>query len=145
MYVIFTYIWLICMVNVGKYTLHGSYGVLRSYVAWRNRLGKKHVLLPGSLTAHPRILAKHQEEKIVFQSSFFRTALKINILLNFAHNSLEVWKKDHFPWENMGDGCRWTSRSSFRVYFVPLEVPKKRHERMPPAFWGMKSKDNSSP
>ena len=24
--VIFPYIWLICMVNVGKYTLHGSYG-----------------------------------------------------------------------------------------------------------------------
>jgi len=27
MYGIFTYIWLICMVNVGKYTIHGSYGV----------------------------------------------------------------------------------------------------------------------
>ena len=26
MYGIFTYIWLICMVNVGKYTIHGSYG-----------------------------------------------------------------------------------------------------------------------
>ena len=27
MYGIFTYIWLIFMVNVGKYTIHGSYGV----------------------------------------------------------------------------------------------------------------------
>ena len=30
MYGIFTYIWLIwliCMVNVGKYTIHGSYGI----------------------------------------------------------------------------------------------------------------------
>ena len=26
MYGIFTYIWLIFMVNVGKYTIHGSYG-----------------------------------------------------------------------------------------------------------------------
>ena len=26
MYGIFTYIWLICMVNVAKYTIHGSYG-----------------------------------------------------------------------------------------------------------------------
>ena len=26
MYGIFTYIWLISMVNVGKYTIHGSYG-----------------------------------------------------------------------------------------------------------------------
>ena len=26
MYGIFTYIWLICMVNVGKYTIHGWYG-----------------------------------------------------------------------------------------------------------------------
>ena len=26
MYGIFAYIWLICMVNVGKYTMHGSYG-----------------------------------------------------------------------------------------------------------------------
>ena len=26
MYGIFTYIWLICMVNLGKYTVHGSYG-----------------------------------------------------------------------------------------------------------------------
>ena len=28
MYGIFTYIWLIFMVNVGKYTIHGSYGYL---------------------------------------------------------------------------------------------------------------------
>ena len=27
MYGIFTYIWLICMVNVGKYTIHGWYGL----------------------------------------------------------------------------------------------------------------------
>ena len=27
-YGIFTYIWLIFMVNVGKYTIHGSYGIL---------------------------------------------------------------------------------------------------------------------
>ena len=27
MYGIFTYIWLISMVNVGKYTIHGSYGI----------------------------------------------------------------------------------------------------------------------
>ena len=27
MYGIFTYIWLICMVNVGKYTIHGCYGI----------------------------------------------------------------------------------------------------------------------
>ena len=27
MYGIFTYIWLICMVKVGKYTIHGSYGI----------------------------------------------------------------------------------------------------------------------
>ena len=27
MYGIFTYIWLICMVNVGKYTIHGWYGI----------------------------------------------------------------------------------------------------------------------
>ena len=28
MYGIFTYVWLISMVNVGKYTIHGSYGLL---------------------------------------------------------------------------------------------------------------------
>ena len=28
MYGIFTYIWLICMVNVGKYTIHGWYGYI---------------------------------------------------------------------------------------------------------------------
>ena len=27
MYGIYTYIWMICMVNVGKYTIHGSYGI----------------------------------------------------------------------------------------------------------------------
>ena len=27
MYGILTYIWLICMVNVGKYTIHGCYGI----------------------------------------------------------------------------------------------------------------------
>ncbi len=28
MYGIFTYIWLFFMVNVGKYTIHGSYGYM---------------------------------------------------------------------------------------------------------------------
>ena len=27
MYGMFTYIWLICMINVGEYTIHGSYGI----------------------------------------------------------------------------------------------------------------------
>ena len=27
MYGVFTYIWLICMVNVGKHTIHGCYGI----------------------------------------------------------------------------------------------------------------------
>ena len=68
------------MVNVGKYTLHGSHEVLRSYVAEGTGLEKnKHVLLPGSLTARPRKLAKHQEEKIVFQASFFRGKLAVNL------------------------------------------------------------------
>ena len=32
MYGIFTYIWLICMLHVGKYTMHGSYGYVVSNV-----------------------------------------------------------------------------------------------------------------
>ena len=32
MYGIFTYIWLILMVNVGKYTIHGWYGYLDLYI-----------------------------------------------------------------------------------------------------------------
>ena len=32
MYGIFTYIWLIFMVNVGVYTIHGSYGIGRSNI-----------------------------------------------------------------------------------------------------------------
>ena len=31
MHSIFTYIWLIFMVNVGKYTIHGSSGIHMSY------------------------------------------------------------------------------------------------------------------
>ena len=31
MYGIFTYIWLIFMVNVGKYAIHGSYGMEISF------------------------------------------------------------------------------------------------------------------
>ena len=31
MYVIFTYIWSIFMVNVGKYTIHGSFGIFMTY------------------------------------------------------------------------------------------------------------------
>ena len=37
MYGIFTYIWLIFMVNVGKYTIHGSYGYVnngKSDISW---------------------------------------------------------------------------------------------------------------
>ena len=38
MYGIFTYIWLIFRLNVGKYTIHGSYGILSL-----NRIGKAYV------------------------------------------------------------------------------------------------------
>ena len=38
MYGIFTYLWLIFMVNVGKYTLHGSYGLESLSVVYRSLL-----------------------------------------------------------------------------------------------------------
>ena len=38
MYGIFTYIWLIFMVNVGIYTIHGSYGVLFRPFLWYHAL-----------------------------------------------------------------------------------------------------------
>ena len=41
MYGIFTYIWLIFMINVGKYTIHGWYGKI--WACWR------HTPLPGGL------------------------------------------------------------------------------------------------
>ena len=31
-YIIYTYIWLIFTVNVGKYTIHGSYGIYHIYL-----------------------------------------------------------------------------------------------------------------
>ena len=37
MYGLFPYIWLIFMVNVGKYTVHGSYGLYRLDPASRKR------------------------------------------------------------------------------------------------------------
>ena len=56
MYGIFTYIWLIFMVNVGKYTIHGSYGYYKSLwiqVAARNarkgyNLGGLSIFLGGT-------------------------------------------------------------------------------------------------
>ena len=37
MHSMFTYIWLICMINVGKYTMHGSYGICNLFevFVWR--------------------------------------------------------------------------------------------------------------
>ena len=40
MYGIFTYIWLICMVNVGKYTIHGSYGLDQGTVAFHELIAE---------------------------------------------------------------------------------------------------------
>ena len=37
MYGIFTYIWLIFVVNVGKYTIHGSYGIYKLILSRRAR------------------------------------------------------------------------------------------------------------
>ncbi len=31
MYRIFTYIWFVFMVNIGKYTIHGCYGIQQNY------------------------------------------------------------------------------------------------------------------
>ena len=47
---IFTYIWLIFMVNVGKYTIHGSYGLCHRVVLSPLRRKKKQ---PTSLFADP--------------------------------------------------------------------------------------------
>ena len=52
MYSVFTYIWLIFMVNVGKYTIHGSYGyclcvVVSKIVYFHPYLGKISILTKG--------------------------------------------------------------------------------------------------
>ena len=46
MYDIFTYIWLIFMVNVGKYPIHGSYG----YYIFTKYVSFKYLTMPAPLS-----------------------------------------------------------------------------------------------
>ena len=48
MYGIFTYIWLIFMVNVGKYTIHGSSGI---YTIENEHVPKRGTISKGTIDA----------------------------------------------------------------------------------------------
>ena len=50
MHAIFTYIWLKVIVNVGKYTIHGSYGIVRSLIEINSSKHCRH--LPDTLIHH---------------------------------------------------------------------------------------------
>ena len=53
---IFTYIWLIFMVHVGKYTIHGSYGIQKQVLPSTNRRPQRISQLKKKLPAHSDII-----------------------------------------------------------------------------------------
>ena len=58
MYGMYTYIWLILMVNVGKHTIHGSYGVGKYY-------GKYHVQIRENRSpTFPRVFSGQKPSNI---------------------------------------------------------------------------------
>ena len=59
MYGIFTYIWLNFMVNVGKYTIHGSYG----FETVDLRRNKSHIIPPADLAIRQMALTKDSSQK----------------------------------------------------------------------------------
>ena len=90
MYGIFTYIWLIFMVNVGKYTIHGSYGILSSnlFCVW-------HVTFMLSITGlghHPRefscpvsfrrcnVLLPHQRSRAPLHRRWFSVSGRVPLM-----------------------------------------------------------------
>ena len=54
MYGIFTYIWLIFMVNVGKYTIHGSFGFGGSYRSMTQKYLERYFVLKVYYEHHIR-------------------------------------------------------------------------------------------
>ena len=76
MYGIYTYIWLISMVNVGKHTIHGSYGIWIRHVLYFFR----------HQVAHHRAISFHQGEGI---------GLSCWCQLGLSHRCLDKQKKRH--------------------------------------------------
>ena len=103
MYGIFTYIWLICMVNVGRYTIHWVSGYImilqddmwRSRQPWRHGKGRGNRVLgifgPPN-TNYPRS-----------PKSYSKNCLKVNHVLHRPHGSecKEHWQ--HFLHPALGD------------------------------------------
>ena len=73
MYGIFTYIWLKSMVNVGKYTIHGSYGVekrtLRKFKHRTLPIGSEESFTPPKTNMEPE--NEPLEEEIPIKNHHF--------------------------------------------------------------------------
>ena len=94
MYGIFTYIWLNFMVNVGKYTIHGSYG----YETWNSgwyllmvqKSGVKTSWGIGSFSQHLQFLTKSPDK-----GSMFKRLSLTSIWPNFNLSSTWIFLKFH--------------------------------------------------
>ena len=84
MYGIFTYIWLIFMVNVGKYTLHGCYGICEAWL-----VGSYHVAkVPPSLEV---TLSNHFTSGHRFIHRGPNKVMKFPVIYEFGENN--IWPK----------------------------------------------------
>ncbi len=118
MYGISTYIWFMFMVNVGKYSIHGSYGIdlfyyMHSFTVVAASISRyEPVSTAASLTRigdcphrhqqHPTILTKsssnHHFFWYVLPIRIFKLSVPIKIQFSMACNvdKENVWKKDSF-------------------------------------------------
>ena len=95
MYSIFTYMWLIFMVNVGKYTIHGSYGIVHLKIRrWKRRflletsIFRWTMLNFGGVFLHLLfIVISISREDCLYLADMFQTS--------WNHQPVENWQNTH--------------------------------------------------
>ena len=113
MYGIFTYIWLIFMVNVGKYTVHGSYGISQKmYKHWR------HAIPPWKFVGMKKNLSNIQICDVHHLGTFIWKRKS----LTYTH---ETW---HGSWNHENDGfSNILQGSMFRFHVSSCKRCNKKH------------------
>ena len=115
MFGIFTYIWLICMVNVGKYTIHGWYGYLDVF--------------PNYFVSAKFFLPRDSPPLFCFHAVGNRKYIP-SLKLSNSKSILKIegWKMSFhlgfglFSGAMLVSGIVYTYLCSFRTFIKPLEL-----------------------
>ena len=137
MYSIFTYMWLIFMVHVGKYTIHGSYGIVHLKISrWKRRflletsIFRSTILNFGGVFFHLLfIVISIPREDCLYLTDISQTSWNhqpVDFWKLIEHPQTKTWHLNNISWNHQEilnlHKPSWKYNSTFFILFSNIQV-----------------------